>query len=250
MRSATRPGREAARQRELDQAHALAEEQRLRAEVETKRAEEQARSASRLRRLLAALIAIFIVAGLILFYAFGQQQQAQQSELGRSGGLCNRHGQRHHGQGQCCHNRSQHAHRGSHADRRGDPRSSNGCQPVPGSAGRAHAQRNHPGIATRYGHTVDHPQPDTRSDQHTGRRSAIADAVHRGIAHTDAAISTDIYADSGAGEPGSNRHRGCIAENPTRPDSGDPDSDSEVRPPNTLTRRPIDTHLNEVYTAG
>ncbi len=74
--------REAARQRELDQAHALAEEQRLRAEVETKRAEEQARSASRLRRLIAALIAIFIVAGLILFYAFGQQQQAQQSELG------------------------------------------------------------------------------------------------------------------------------------------------------------------------
>ena len=74
--------REAARQRELDQAHALAEEQRLRAEVETKRAEEQARSASRLRRLVAALIAIFIVAGLILFYAFGQQQQAQQSEVG------------------------------------------------------------------------------------------------------------------------------------------------------------------------
>jgi len=73
--------REAARQRELDQAHALAEEQRLRAEVETKRAEEQARSASRLRRLVAALIAIFIVAGLILFYAFGQQQQAQQSAL-------------------------------------------------------------------------------------------------------------------------------------------------------------------------
>ena len=74
--------REAARQRELEQAHALAEEQRLRAEVETKRAEEQARSASRLRRLIVALIAIFIVAGLILFYAFGQQQQAQQSELG------------------------------------------------------------------------------------------------------------------------------------------------------------------------
>jgi hypothetical protein len=74
--------REVTRQRELDQAHALAEEQRLRAEVETKRAEEQARSASRLRRLIAGLIAIFIVAGLILFYAFGQQQQAQQSELG------------------------------------------------------------------------------------------------------------------------------------------------------------------------
>jgi len=73
--------REVARQRELDQAHALAEEQRLRAEVETKRAEEQARSASRLRRLVAALIAIFIVAGIILFYAFGQQQQAQQSAL-------------------------------------------------------------------------------------------------------------------------------------------------------------------------
>ncbi|MCU0501735.1 MAG: hypothetical protein MUC51_08195 [Anaerolineae bacterium] len=74
--------REAARQRELDQAHALAEEQRLRAEVEAKRAEEQARAISRLRRLMTALIAIFIVAGLILFYAFGQQQQAQQSELG------------------------------------------------------------------------------------------------------------------------------------------------------------------------
>jgi hypothetical protein len=73
--------REAARQRELDQAHALAEEQQMRAEVETKRAEEQARSASRLLRLLTALIAIFIVAGLILLYAFGQQQQAKQNAL-------------------------------------------------------------------------------------------------------------------------------------------------------------------------
>jgi hypothetical protein len=53
---------EEARHRELEQAQRLAEEQRRRAEVEHQRAEEQARAARRLRLLLAALAALFLLA--------------------------------------------------------------------------------------------------------------------------------------------------------------------------------------------
>jgi len=53
---------EEARQRELEQAQRLAEEQRRRAEAEHQRAEEQARAARRLRLLLAALAAVFLLA--------------------------------------------------------------------------------------------------------------------------------------------------------------------------------------------
>ena len=68
--------REAARQGVLDQARALVEEQRL-------RAEEKARSFSRLRRLVTALFAIFIVAVLILLYALRLQSTASAAEATR-----------------------------------------------------------------------------------------------------------------------------------------------------------------------
>ena len=70
QRDAEIAANEAARQRELQQARQLADEQR-------KRAEEQERSAKRLRVLLTALIAMFCVAVVAAFYAFNQRDNAE-----------------------------------------------------------------------------------------------------------------------------------------------------------------------------
>jgi WD40 repeat protein len=62
--------REAQRQRELEAAQKVAE-------AERRRAEEQARATSRLRRLAAALAAVFLLAVAAAVFAITQQQQAQ-----------------------------------------------------------------------------------------------------------------------------------------------------------------------------
>ena len=75
--------KERIRQRELEQARTLAEEQTRRAEAERQRAEEQqrrveekARDAKRLRRLLAGLIVVLIVAVTAALFAWVRHQQA------------------------------------------------------------------------------------------------------------------------------------------------------------------------------
>lgn len=69
---------EEAHQRELAQAKALAQEQQRRAEAEHQRAEEQARAARRLRLLLAALAAVFLLAvGAALMVIKQTQENAQ-----------------------------------------------------------------------------------------------------------------------------------------------------------------------------
>jgi dipeptidyl aminopeptidase/acylaminoacyl peptidase/energy-coupling factor transporter ATP-binding protein EcfA2 len=77
--------KEAIRQRELQQAHALAEEQRKRAEAERERAEEQARAAVRLRRravVLAFAVLLAAVAAVAAFILYGnaefQRRQADE----------------------------------------------------------------------------------------------------------------------------------------------------------------------------
>lgn len=75
--------KERIRQRELEQARTLAEEQMRRAEAERQRAEEQqrrveekARDAKRLRRLLAGIIVVLIVAVTSALFAWMRHQQA------------------------------------------------------------------------------------------------------------------------------------------------------------------------------
>lgn len=79
---------EAARQREIAQARALAEEQRLRAEeqaqrakIERKRAEERARAARRLRWAALALGVALIVAAVAAIYAFRNATVADQQRI-------------------------------------------------------------------------------------------------------------------------------------------------------------------------
>jgi Tol biopolymer transport system component len=71
--AAVERGREAARQRELEQARALAEEQR-------RRADEQTRAARQLRQLLIALAAAFVVALGAAGFALIKQQQASNAQ--------------------------------------------------------------------------------------------------------------------------------------------------------------------------
>ncbi|HMZ22027.1 MAG TPA: hypothetical protein PLD20_29105, partial [Blastocatellia bacterium] len=64
-------------ERELAQAKDLAEAQRQNAEVQQQRAEEQARSASRLQRVIAGLIIVGLLAGVAASIAFKQYQSAE-----------------------------------------------------------------------------------------------------------------------------------------------------------------------------
>jgi WD40 repeat protein len=66
--------------RELQQAQALAEEQRLRADAERLRAEEAARDSKRLRRLAAALVGVAVLAGVLALMALLAQGQAMQQQ--------------------------------------------------------------------------------------------------------------------------------------------------------------------------
>lgn len=67
---------ETVRQRELEAARQLAEEQRKRAEVERQRANEQAKTSKRLRSLSAVLAGIFVLAVVVAIFATYQRQQA------------------------------------------------------------------------------------------------------------------------------------------------------------------------------
>lgn len=69
--------KEAIRERELAQARALAEEQQRIAELESQKAEEQARTTTRLRRLAVALGMVFLLAVGAALLAWMQQQKAQ-----------------------------------------------------------------------------------------------------------------------------------------------------------------------------
>ena len=73
--------REEARQRELAQAQALAKAQEERAEAEQLRAEEQARSASRLRKMLAGLAAATCAAVVFLVIAVIAKQATEEAKL-------------------------------------------------------------------------------------------------------------------------------------------------------------------------
>ncbi len=71
---------EAARQRELDQARALADEQRRRAEAEQQRAETQAATTRRLRVLVVALGLVLLAAVLAAVFALSQQRVARSNQ--------------------------------------------------------------------------------------------------------------------------------------------------------------------------
>jgi WD40 repeat protein len=76
--------REARRQRELESARNLAEEQRLRAESEHQRAEEQLLSTRRLRMLAAGLFGVFLAAVVAAFLAVGQRHDAETQSNARA----------------------------------------------------------------------------------------------------------------------------------------------------------------------
>jgi WD40 repeat protein/serine/threonine protein kinase len=76
--------REAQRQRELESARNLAEEQRLRAEAEHHRAEEQLKSSRRLRFLAGILAAVFVMAVVAAILAVGQQRDAERQANARA----------------------------------------------------------------------------------------------------------------------------------------------------------------------
>ncbi|HET6446436.1 MAG TPA: protein kinase, partial [candidate division Zixibacteria bacterium] len=76
--------REARRQRELESAMQLAEEQRLRAEAEHHRAEVQFKSTRRLRFLAGILSIVFIIAVVAAILAVGQRQDAERQANARA----------------------------------------------------------------------------------------------------------------------------------------------------------------------
>jgi WD40 repeat protein len=75
---------DAQRRRELEAAQKLAEEQERRAEAEFERAEDQARSSQRLRRLAIVLAAVFVLAVAAALLAIGQRRDAERQSNARA----------------------------------------------------------------------------------------------------------------------------------------------------------------------
>ncbi len=84
MRERQAAEQEARRQKELESAQNLAEEQRLRAESEHQRAEDQLRSTRRFRYLTAILAVVFVMAVVAAFVAVGERQDAEQEANARA----------------------------------------------------------------------------------------------------------------------------------------------------------------------